>query len=356
NATLRGGSVTPKVTGLSTCDNKVVYFKSGSCSGAQFSTCTLKLADATCTGSAFNAPSTAGSYTYYACLDMNGDGDTIDVGESNSKILSIAASSPTVGSLTFSPSPVDLITGGKKFIKVTATVTNGDGASEISSCSGYLWNTTVTSPYTASKATYTNSSCLRSGCSGTTCQCECGFNLMYYDAPGTWRGNITAKTTSSTNGTNQGTFTVNKNTGVDVANVNGPINSANPTPISFASIMVGDKNVPSSSNPLKVINKGNTKLNVSLYGTDHVGVSNSSWAIKVGNMTYNSTASGMTTLRNLKATPTGFYPTGGIPAYPGQVSGIAEKAAFYIYNYLSIPAGFLAQAYVGSYYLGVEAI
>jgi hypothetical protein len=85
-------------------------------------------------------------------------------------------------------------------------------------------------------------------------------------------------------------------------------------------------------------------------------VADASWIIKVGNMTYNSTVSGLTTPKQLTNTQALFNPVDGIPIYPSSTAGIAEKGMFYIYHYLSIPAGFKAQTYRSKYYLNVEAM
>ena len=81
------GSVIPSTSGLSDCNNKIIFFKNNSCSGTQVSSCTLT--DGGCTGSSFTAPSNEGLYTYYACIDKNDDGDFSDSGEYSSKILNV---------------------------------------------------------------------------------------------------------------------------------------------------------------------------------------------------------------------------------------------------------------------------
>jgi len=329
---LRGGSVTPSASGLSGCDAKVVYFKSTSCSGTQVSSCSVS--GAGCTGASFSAPPTIGSYAYYACIDKNDNSVFTDAGESDSKTLTVETSTPSVGALTFSPSEIDLIAGGVKPMKVLAVISNAEGASYISSCYGYLWDSSVTAPYTDVKANYANSSCLLSCGPGTTCNCECGFALKYYDINGTWKGNITGKTQSNKVSTNQGSFLVNTHTSHNVMNS-----------INFGTVKVGDVNVPALSNPLKINNTGNVKLKVNVSSTDHFGKDDKSWVIGAGNITYNSSATGMGTLIPLTKSPAQFNPTGGIPVYPNSVPGITEKGIFYIYHYISIPPGFKAQIY-----------
>ena len=96
------GSVTPAASGLTSCSGKTISFKSGSCSGTQVSSCTSTSTG--CTGTAFTAPSTAGSYTYFACIDQNTDGDFADTGESDSELLTVtAAPTCTLTSATITP-------------------------------------------------------------------------------------------------------------------------------------------------------------------------------------------------------------------------------------------------------------
>ncbi len=348
-----GGSVTPSASGLSGCDGNTTYFRSDSCGGTQVSSCVVS--GSGCTGTAFTAPSTTGIYTYYVCIDKNEDGDFADAGESDSATLTVASNVPTISSLTFSADPVDLIEGSEKDFTVSAVIIDADGWENIVSCSGYLWSPDVTPPLTAAKATHT-ASCTLSGCSGNSCNCLCSFSLQYYETSGSWTGNITATDAQGNTGSAQGTFTVNSQTAVRIANVYGEINTTNQYPIVFGTLKVGDVNVPATTNPLKIINTGNKKLNITIYADDHVGVNDSSWVIKVGNMTYNSSVSGMTELKHMSSKPTEFYPTGGIPVYPNKASGITEPATFYVYNYMSIPSGFKAQTYSSTYYINAEAI
>jgi hypothetical protein len=94
---ISGGIVTPSASNLINCGNKVVYFKRDNCAGAQVSSCTIPSGNGGCTGNSFSAPSSVGAYTYYACIDKNGDGDFSDDGEQNSKTLTVI---PEVGPLT----------------------------------------------------------------------------------------------------------------------------------------------------------------------------------------------------------------------------------------------------------------
>jgi len=87
-----GGLVTPSASNLTSCDNKIIYFKKDSCTGTQMSFCTLT-GDG-CTGPDFTAPGSYGMYTYYACIDKNGDGDFTESGENSSKLLNVTDFTP----------------------------------------------------------------------------------------------------------------------------------------------------------------------------------------------------------------------------------------------------------------------
>lgn len=86
---LTGSYTTPHATGLSACTGKSVPFKENSCSGSQMSSCAIPLDSESCSGTSFKAPSTKGAYTYYSCIDKNGDGDFADSGEAGSSTLNV---------------------------------------------------------------------------------------------------------------------------------------------------------------------------------------------------------------------------------------------------------------------------
>jgi hypothetical protein len=82
--------ITPSASGLSNCDGKTVTFRESSCSGPIKSSCIVS--GNGCTGNDFNAPSSDGSYTYYACIDKNNDNDFSDPGEQDSENLQVDSS------------------------------------------------------------------------------------------------------------------------------------------------------------------------------------------------------------------------------------------------------------------------
>ncbi|MEM5879107.1 MAG: hypothetical protein QXU74_01265, partial [Candidatus Aenigmatarchaeota archaeon] len=78
-------TITVSFSGLNYCSGKTIYIKSESCNGA--TACSISFDSSTsCT---FTAPSTTGTYIYYACIDKNGDNDYSDSGESASQTLSV---------------------------------------------------------------------------------------------------------------------------------------------------------------------------------------------------------------------------------------------------------------------------
>jgi hypothetical protein len=97
NPVYTSGAVTPTASGLSSCNGKTVSFRKDSCSGAQVSSCTAS--GTGCPGNNFLAPAVANSYTYYACIDKNGDGDYSDAGESGSAVLIVQEAQPSTCNL-----------------------------------------------------------------------------------------------------------------------------------------------------------------------------------------------------------------------------------------------------------------
>ena len=79
------GLVEGATSGLRFCNGKTVWIKEDSCTTSRYK-CNCKVSGDGCVCS-FNAPSTSKKYTYYACVDNNGDGDYSDSGERNSDEL-----------------------------------------------------------------------------------------------------------------------------------------------------------------------------------------------------------------------------------------------------------------------------
>jgi hypothetical protein len=89
NPAYKPGQVTYKVTGLSNCKDKTIVIGLGSCNN-QIASC--KSEDTGCTFTD-NVPSIlveGNTYTLYACIDKNGDGDFSDEGETATQSFSIS--------------------------------------------------------------------------------------------------------------------------------------------------------------------------------------------------------------------------------------------------------------------------
>jgi hypothetical protein len=83
-----GTDVTASLSGLSNCAGKTAYIKADSCSGT---TACAAATDATSGSCSFAAPESAGTYTYYACIDKNGDGAFTGAGESDFAAIEVTA-------------------------------------------------------------------------------------------------------------------------------------------------------------------------------------------------------------------------------------------------------------------------
>lgn len=336
----RGGSTEPSASGLTECDVKTVYFRQSSCGGTTKSSCTVS--GSGCVGSSFTVPDVLGTYTYYACIDINDDSDFSDTGESDSVVVNLENTGPLVSDMGVPIAPVDLLAGSTKSISISGSYTDADGFSDVSSCTCYLWNQTI--DLTPSYATHTDSTCTLTNCLGSSCDVSCSFSLDYYDFPGTWTAGISAEDAASNTHTETATFDVNEHTAIDVPEDG----------IAFGSLIVGKQAAPAANNPLKIYNHGNTRIRLYVSGTDSVGVTDTSWVIDVSNLTYNSTVPGMVTPRELSDTIVSFTPPGGIPQYPKKLANTDDEGTMYIYNYMSIPSGWKAQTYSMTYFVQGE--
>ncbi len=88
-----GELVLPSAGGLSSCAGKTIYFrKSTIClDSGEVSKCAS--GSSGCQGPPFNAPTTAGSHDYIACVDKDDEGDFIDAGEKDLTKLNVTSTS-----------------------------------------------------------------------------------------------------------------------------------------------------------------------------------------------------------------------------------------------------------------------
>lgn len=250
---------------------------------------------------------------------------------------------PKVLSISFSEAPFTPAEGTSKTIAIWADVMDPDqGTSGLDKCWGYLWNSSTLAA-TPANARYTNTSCDFTVV-GSYKRCNCTFSIQYYDVPTTWRVNLTANDTQNNIGFNSTTFVVNS------------LLASDPYPaVVFPSVLFMGRTTAATTNPHYINNTGNVRLRIRINASDYTGMTNPSWIISVGNMTYNSSATGMTTPVQMSKTLTQFNPTTGVPVYPNQTSGIPYPAAFNIYYYMYVPTGIMEQVYNSTHVLDITA-
>ncbi|MCD6371690.1 MAG: hypothetical protein J7L39_03160 [Candidatus Aenigmarchaeota archaeon] len=102
SSTSPSSTVTASVSGLSNCNGKTVYIRENSCSGTSVTSCSVSGSGCS---SDFNAPPTQGTYSYYACIDKNENGNYDDRGEYDSAtlIVTLSDTNPPTGDIFHSP-------------------------------------------------------------------------------------------------------------------------------------------------------------------------------------------------------------------------------------------------------------
>jgi len=234
---------------------------------------------------------------------------------------------PTVGTVTVSPSPVDLTAGSTTDVQAQATITDENGYEDVQSCTAKWYNPSGTLEYTTSGTL--------SGGSGNTVTCTATQAFDYYKPAGTWNVTIEATDTASATGSNYTTFTVNELVALNLLNV----------PIEFGTTTVGSTNNPATSGkgyPLTTENYGNVNLTWEVKGTDLVGVTDNTKNITVSNVKYCNTTTG--TKVALSTTFATYNPGAGyIAVYPN------TGYTYDVYHWIDIPSGTYAQTYTGNY-------
>ncbi|MEM5814463.1 MAG: hypothetical protein QXD77_01475 [Candidatus Aenigmatarchaeota archaeon] len=89
-----GETVTAKVSGLSNCAGKTGYIKADSCAGATACTFSTSATGGSCN---LDVPDETNILTYYACVDMNGNGLFTDAGESDFSNVDVTESGLELG-------------------------------------------------------------------------------------------------------------------------------------------------------------------------------------------------------------------------------------------------------------------
>ncbi len=131
------GSITPTSSGLTACSTQTVFYRQGSCAGATVSSC---LSTGTgCQGPNFPAPSIANPYTYFACVDKDGEGDFADAGEQGSAILTVTNSCTGPLSLVLNPSTTGKLSPVSPFGGNLATCSGKNINFKLGSCNSGVW-------------------------------------------------------------------------------------------------------------------------------------------------------------------------------------------------------------------------
>jgi hypothetical protein len=208
----------------------------------------------------------------------------LDGTEQKSSQLSITSAAPSVGTVTVSPSPINLNACGNMSVYCSATVTDPDGAGDISSANGELYDddSVDTGCTTNPNNCFINGGCAITGCAGTTCTANCTFTPVrhYANASANWKCNLTVNDTGSLQSSGTATVTVNNLTAIDAGNT-----------INFGSVTPGTYSSNTSEN---IINCGNMLLDTMINGSD---MTCGFGTIKVGNLSYSaSQASGYVNL------------------------------------------------------------
>ena len=229
----------------------------------------------------------------WACAVTPSD-SYLDGTTTNTDPITVQSSTPTMDTVTVSPSPINLNACNNKTIYCSATVTDLDGAGDMSAVVGDLYDADSAILYLGRCLSsdpnncYTNNSCAITGCAGTTCTANCTFAPIrhYANASANWKCNLTVNDTDSLQSSGSATVTVNNLTAIDAANT-----------INFGAVNPGTYSSNTSEN---IINCGNMLLDAMINGSD---MTCGFGTIKVGNLSYSaSQASGYVTLSNTLTT------------------------------------------------------
>jgi len=207
---------------------------------------------------------------------------------------------PTVGAVTLNGNnDIILNIATTSLIQATATVSDGNGYTDIATTSAVIFRTSSGTNCTANNNDcYIVSSCSLSLCAGTSCTATCGANVWYFaqptDAGSPWSGDswsaaVTAKDAS--NATSTAT-----STGVDLLSLLG---IQVPSSINYGSLSPGSTTATLNT-PVAVSSVGNVSMNVTLYGTN---MTNGSYSIPVGNQSYATSILSFASGTSLLASP-----------------------------------------------------
>ena len=119
---------------------------------------------------------------------------------------------------------------------------------------------------------------------GSTTQCFANWTMEYYESVGEYNVSVDANLTNGEKDNKNTSYYYNE---LKAMNINVSSITFNASP--------GQTVNSSTAYPLGIENTGNSKLNISIKGTDFVGVTDQGYRIGVGNTTYNETGTGLFT-------------------------------------------------------------
>ena len=195
------------------------------------------------------------------------DGTDYSSPKNSTKITIVASNSPPnitsifVDDGTFVPSgEIDLSPGGIKVVICNGTADDPDGFSDLSIVSAVFYasgNGTLPTYPADNNTLYKNSSCTLSGGYSTTKKnFNCSFSLFYYAQNGTWTCNVTVNDTKSENFSAAAFSKVNNLLAFNISSLE----------INYGNIAPGGASA--SSSVYYITNLGNTKIDISLNGTN----------------------------------------------------------------------------------------
>jgi hypothetical protein len=191
---------------------------------------------------------------------------------SSTASAAITNQEPTIGTVTVSPSSIDLTANSTKTIYCSATVTDNNGYSDVSVANATFYDSDAGVAETDSDSYinhYTNTSCSLTGGSGTTITTNCSFAVQYNANASTWTCKIYANDTQSSSANSNTTTTINSLAALEF-----------PSTISFSSLAPG---ATSSAINRSTWNTGNTQVDTQLSGQN---LTYSTYNISVSNVKY----------------------------------------------------------------------
>ncbi|MGC9599426.1 MAG: DUF2341 domain-containing protein [Minisyncoccia bacterium] len=187
----------------------------------------------------------------------------------------VAPSASNVTLIGNSGSNISLVAGTTTLIQATATVSDANGYTDLSTTTATFYRTSLGPSCTAdNNDCYRNVSCALSLCYATACTATCGANLWYFAQPtdsGTpWAGDSWSAAVQATDAEGA-TSSVATSTGIPLLSLVGLQMTSS---ISYGSLAPGS-GTPSLAIPTVIMSLGNVSLNVTLYGTNMTSGSSS---------------------------------------------------------------------------------